>query len=326
MNNPEPKTLLEALARKFDLRFVEHEKRYLGVYRGVCIDAWHHAGSLHLYFYSPTVQLTADDILDKAAGFPSLAKSPIPVEWVQFRMLSGSELDRKGCLMELSPERMGLLSEAEFLSIPELMIGDLRAHGASTEPPVCSLCGDPAGTCAVYATNGYQFGSHYQFACQSCFRKLRQFTPGGVVNHDIPLQWRHAVRALALWSVGFTVLWGLLQSTANGLPVPFLLAAPFAGSLVFCRSVGRAAQGMSLPLRLLTVVCILSCILVGNLWGFHAAMLREVDLSWAQTARLYFTKVIPDPQGNEWIYLLGGLAGSWVGFNVLKRQNTVRYQ
>jgi hypothetical protein len=320
MKKPDLNALLEAFARKYDLRFVQREKRYLGLYCGICIDAWKCEGSLYFYFYSPTLQLTPDDILETPKGFPNLAKSAVPVEWVQFRMLSDSELDKQGFLIELSPARLAVISEDDFFSLPELILPDFRAHGASAEPPACSLCGDPAGTHPMYANNVYQF------ACLPCFRKLHDVIPGGVVDYKIPIRWRQVARTLALWSVGFIVLWSLVQSAGIGIPGPFLLAAPFAGSLFFCRAVGRAAEGMSLSLRLVTIGCILSCILIGNIWGFRAAVVRQWDISWAQAVILYFTKAIPDPQGNEWCYLLGGLVGCWVGFNLLKKQNVVKYQ
>jgi hypothetical protein len=151
MNQPDLHGLLNAFSEKHGLRYVERDKRYLGLYRGICIDAWQYERSIHMYLHSPTVHFTADDILNKAQTFPRLAESAIPVEWVQFRMHYGSELDRQGCLIELSPERLAAISEEDFLSIPDAIEPDLRAHGASTEPPPCSLCGGPAGTKPIYA-------------------------------------------------------------------------------------------------------------------------------------------------------------------------------
>jgi len=320
MNQPDLHASLNAFSEKHGLRFVEHDKRYLGLYRGICIDAWQSDRSIHIYLHSPTVHFTADDVLNKSQAFAKLAESSIPVEWVQFRTLYGSGLDRQGCFVELSPERLAAISEEDFLSIPDALEPDLRAHGASTESPQCSLCGGPAGIKPIYANE------IYQFACQTCFDNLRDFVPGGAVTYEIPIRWGRVVRTLVLWSAGFTLLWGLIQQSEKGVTLQALFAAPLAASAFFCRAVGRAAEGTSFALRAVTVSCILACILIGNIWGFHTAVLRQGEISWAQAIELYFTAVIPDPQGNEWWYLIGGLAGSWIGFSFLKKKNVVKYR
>jgi hypothetical protein len=166
----------------------------------------------------------------------------------------------------------------------------------------------------------------YQFACQTCFDNLRDFVPGGAVTYDVPIRWGRVARTLLLWSAGFTLIWGLIQQSENGVDPRALVIFPLTASVFFCRAVGRAAEGSSFALRAITVACILVCILIGNIWGFHTAVLRRAEITWAQAIELYFTAAIPDPQGGEWWYFIGGLAGSWIGFNFLKKKNVVQYR
>jgi len=319
MHQPDLHGLLEALAQKYKLRYVEEEKRYTGLHSAVVIDVWQHGKSVYMYFFSPTAHLT-DVFLEKFKGFSNLAQTAIPVEWLQWRSLGESTLDTQGCLLELDPARLAAISEDEFLGAPEAIVADLHSYGAALEPPDCSLCHSAKSTYPLFANYGYQF------ACQQCFDKLRDFAPDGVVKYDIPIRWKQVAMTLALWSAAFTFFWGLIQQGENGIDGRFLLVAPFAGSIFFCRAVGGAAQGMSFSLRVLTVTCILFSILAGNIWGFHTAVLRQAEITWAQAIELYFTAVIPDPQGSAGWFLLGGLAGSWVGFGFLKKQNVVKYR
>jgi len=313
MDKPDLAALLDALTEKYGLRYVEREKRRLGMYRGIGIDAWEHEGSILLYFLSPTARL-ADAVLEHFKGFSSLEQSAIPVSWLQ------PGVDRQGCLLELGPERLAAISEEDFLSIPEAIAPDLHSHGATVEPPVCSLCGGPEAIRPMYANYVYQF------ACKNCFENLRDFVPDGVVKFDIPIRWGEAAQMLLLWTLAFTLVWGLIQQPADGVDGRLLLIAPLFGSIYFCRSVGRAAQGMNVWVRLITVTCVIFSILAGNIWGFRTAVQRQADITWGQAAGLYFTAVIPDPQGNACWFLLGGLVGCWVGFNMLKKQNVVKYR
>lgn len=320
MAQPRPKDLLEAFADKYGLRFVESDRRYLGLYKGICIDAGEYDGSVYLYFFSPTAYFPPDAILDKAKTFSHLGQTKVPPEWMDWRTVGNSSLDWQGCLLELSPERMLALSEDDLLAIPAAIADDLHDHGAVLEAPHCSLCRAAAATRLLYAND------IYRFACDTCFDKLRDSAPDGVVNYDVPIRWAHAVVALLFGCAAFAFLWGLIQQPADGVDGRVVLIAPLFGSVFVCRFVAGAARGMNSWLRSLTVLCVIAAILAGNVWGFRTAVMRQVPISWIDAIRLYFTAVLPAGDGNVGWFLIGGLGGCWIGFSFLKRVNTVRYR
>ena len=154
--------------------------------------------------------------------------------------------------------------------------------------------------------------------------------PKAVLSRWTARAWRPSPRptcsrSLKLWSVGFTLIWGYIQQSEK-IDMEILLAGPLAGSIWLCRAVGKAAQGTSLGLRTLVVMCILLSTLAGNIWGLRTVLLKQWDATWHQTIQIYFTETILAENGNEWYYLVGALAGSWLGFGWLKQQNIVQFR
>jgi hypothetical protein len=321
MNAQGRQDLLEKLAAKYALRYVEKDNRYFGLCAGLIVDAWDSEGSLRIFVYSPTVNLPADAVINKGEGFPHIAQTPVPPDWVQFRML-GKTFDAQSCFVELDGTRLATISETDVLGILEALALDFHAHGASPDAPPCALCGEARAAQAIFAND------HYQAACQACADRIRDFIPGRVVELEVPINWKKALTSLALWSVGFAVIWGYILQSGHGIDTRVLFAGPFIGSIWLCRALGKAAQGMSLGLRCLTVACILVSTLAGNIWGLKTELLKQwdADVTWLQTISAYFTQVVPAANGNEWYYLIGALAGTWLGFGWLKRQNVVRYR
>jgi len=318
MKKLELKERLAELGEKYGLRYVEKDHRFIGLFRGIFVDAWTYQGSLCIYFYSPTV-LLMDAVRENFKSFSNLAETAIPLSCLQRRM-DGSGAGFQSCILELDGKQLDAISESELLAAPDAIAQDFHAHGASSEPPVCHLCGKAPASKLLYANYVYQA------ACEGCFEHLQDFVPGGVVKHDVQIQWQAAAKTLALWSAGFTLVWGFIQQLQEGVDGRLVLIAPFFGSVYYCRAVGRAAQGMNLELRVFTLICLMLCILTGNIWGLRTAMLRQGDISWLETIEVYFTWALTHQESNAWWYLVGGLAGSWVGLDLLKKQNVVTYR
>lgn len=320
MEAADSKSLLPPLADKYALRYVDFSRRYLGIVDGVCVDVREWDGTIYFYFFSPTASLV-DAVLERFQGFTHLAQTAVPVSWLQGRVV-GSDLDQHGCVLELSPERIAAISKDDFQKIPEAVVKDLHAFGAERELPGCSLCSAPNPTKLMFADN------LYQFACPTCFDTLNEQYPDGARPNEVAVQWRRVWPILVFGSIAFTLVWGWLQQPSDRMDGRLLLAAPFAGSLYFCRSVGRAAQGMNLLLRIVASMCVIGSILAGNIWGFRSALLARPGafVSWIDTAYLYITIQLPANNAVEGWYLLGGIAGVWLGFNMLKRQEIVIYE
>jgi hypothetical protein len=318
VNQTDPRALVETIAEKYSLRYVEKDKRFIGLHRGLFIAVWVENGSVCLDFCSPTVLLSGD-VVENGKSFSNLATSAIPVDWVQWRYVGGS-IDRRGCLFEFDKKRLATITDDDVLDMPETMALDLQSLGAASEAPLCSLCGESQSAQLLYSNY------NYEPACQACFDRLKDSVLDGVVKLDVPIQWNKMAMTLMAWTIGFTLAWGLLQQTEDGIDGRLLFAAPFAGSIYFCRAVGKAAQGMNFWLRILTVACILFSIIAGNLWGLRTAWMRQgFDVSWSKTVEVYFKHVLPAADGNAWWFLAGGLAGAWLGLGMLKKQNVVKY-
>ena len=229
-------------------------------------------------------------------------------------------VDRGFQVGKLSPERLERVSEEALLAIPEAAVADLHAAGGSADPPVCSLCGGAPAERLLYGN------FVYRFSCNACFENLRDFVPGGVVKYDVPIRWRQAILALVSGSAALAFLWGLIQQPAGGMDGRILLAAPLIGSVLLCVFAGAAAGGMNRALRLMIVTSALLSILAGNIWGLHTAIARQAPISWSDTVVVYFTVVLPARDGYAGWFLLGGVAGCWLGSRLLKGMNVVKFR
>jgi hypothetical protein len=194
MDQSNQSDIVQQFVQKYAFRYVEKDRRFLGLFQGLCIDIWQRDGSIYLYFFSSSAKV-ADAAVEGFKSFTHVTQSGVPPEWLTF----------------------------------------------------------------------------------------------------------HGVGAL-------------------------VLAAPFAASIYFCIAVGRAAQGMNLWLSVLTTACIMLSIIAANIWGLQTAILRQQEISWPEAVKVYFTWGLTHAESNEWWYLLGGLAGTWLGFGLLKRQRVVKYR
>src|SRR5436190_12987306 len=132
MNESNSLELVEAFVEKYALRYVEKDKHFLGLFKGLFIDVWEHKGSVWISFCSPTVRL-ADAIIDQFRSFTHVGKLAIPIDWLQHRYV-GDQVDTRGCLLELTDTRLGQISVVDLLEFPEAMALDFEERGASSNP------------------------------------------------------------------------------------------------------------------------------------------------------------------------------------------------
>jgi len=226
MNEANSLECVQAFVEKYALRYVEKDKHFLGLFKGLFIDLWEHKGSVWISFCSPTVRL-AGALVDKSNSFAHVAKTDVPTEWLQHRYV-GDQIDSRGCLLELNDARLAKISAADLLGLPEAIAQDFQERGAGAELPMCSMCGTTQAEKLLYANDTYQP------ACNSCFDNLQDYVPGGVVTRDDPIRWKQVAITLALCSLAFALIWGLVQQSENGVDTRFLLVAPFFASIFFC--------------------------------------------------------------------------------------------
>jgi|SRR5579863_3231454 len=318
MNEANSLECIEAFVKEYMLRYVEKDKHFLGLFKGLFIDVWEHKGSVWISFCSPTVRL-GEAIVDKFNSFTHVAKTSIPTEWFQHRYV-GDQVDTKGCLLELNDDRLAKISNTDLLALPEVIALEFQERGADAENPTCSLCNLAKADKLLYADD------KYQTACNACFDNLRDFFPGGIVTIEPPIRWVPAAISLILGSAAFTLVWGFLQQGEEGVSIEAVLVAPFFASIGLCVGTARAARGMNRWLRILTITCIIFSIVTGNIWGMHTAILRQQQISWIDTVELYFTWALTHEESNAWWFLLGGAAGVWVCFGMLKNLTVIKYR
>lgn len=310
--------LLQDLARKYGLRFLEQSDHHLGIYNGLFIDASESEGALTLHCGAPGAVLTGDGIADGFPGFTHLGESAVPTEWLE-RVFDYHEnkFDTQSCRLVLGPERLKRLSPDQLLEIPARLALDFHAFGASSAAVTCFQCGDAVATDLIY------FDDRCQAVCKDCLGILQRRAPHGRVETEQPVLWSRALPTLLGGTLAFTVLWGLLLQSSD-LEMKGLLLLPFLGSVSLTRFVGQAAGGSSLLLRIATGFAILSAITIGILWLLHGLLQQQAPTAWYETVEL-FVRALPENTAVGYYYL-GGLAGLWLGTGWLKRRSTARME
>jgi len=275
---------------------------YGGLCHGLAILAAEQRGTIRVYVFSPLLELTPDLILDKFRSFHHLAEAGIPTEWLTGQVAGFGRIDRHCFLIDLTPDRLARIPVDAFLRLPELLALDLESWRNSTEPVQCSACGSSV------AQQLYPGEGTWQFRCEPCSGTFHEMPPS--------IRWGRATAVLAGGTVLFGLGWGFIQQpTIHGHNAEALLMAPLLASTSLCRFVGKAARGMSLSLRLITVACILLALFSGNIWGYRSWLGEQGVVSWTDAAVAYFHD-LPTNTNAGW-YLLGGLAGAWLGFGIL---------
>ena len=273
-----------------------------GLCHGLGILAAERRGTIRVFVFSPRLELTPDLILEGFRSFRHLADAGIPTEWITGQVAGFGKIDRHSFLIDLTPDRLARIPVDTFLRLPELLALDLESWQNSTEPLQCSACGSSV------AQQLYPGEGNWQFRCDACSGTFHEIPPS--------IRWGRAAAVLAAGTTLFGLGWGLMQQpTVHGHNAEALLMAPLLASTSLCRFVAKAARGMSLSLRLITVASILLALFSGNIWGYRSWLAEHGDVSWPDAAASYF-RDLPTNTNAGW-YLLGGLAGAWLGFGIL---------
>lgn len=277
---------------------------YGGLCHGLAVLATEYDGMIRVYLHSPAIQLSPDLIFEKFQSFENVAAAGIPTHWISGNVLENTRLDLNGCFIDLTRQRLEQIPSEVFLGLPEIISRDLEPYRTTSEPIGCSRCG------TAVATQLFPTQLSWLFRCDSCIGTFEESEP--------PVRWRPAAAVLLGGTILFALGWGLVQQpSVRGHDAEMLLVAPLIAAITLCRTVARYARGTSLSLRLITATCILLAVLSGNVWGFRSA-LRELgwgEVPWPDAIAAYFLS-LPDNTNAGW-YLLGGLAGTWLGFGIL---------
>lgn len=314
--------LLQELGEKYSLRFLERSKHFLGIHRGVCVDASEFRGSIHLYVFSLDADISSQ-VFEKFNGFTHLHDSGVPNSWVKGNVITETELDKHGCVLELSPDRLKSISDDQFASILDSLANDFQTFGATESVGLCNQCGSNEADSLLYLGDGYQV------SCGDCLQELTDNSPDGYLKNAEPVNWKAAIATLLIETVLLALTWGFLQQPFLSIThVWVLFLVPLLSAIWMASSVGAAAVGASFILRIMTVLAIVAATLAGNVWGFKSVVekAQEVTLTWSDAVNFYFTHQLQLNGDVEALYIFGGVVGAWFGADILKAAGIVKIE
>lgn len=307
------------MAEKYSLRFLERSKRYLGIHNGVCIDASEFHRSIQIYVFSNDADISSQ-VLEKFIGFTHLHDSGVPTSWVKGNVITETELDKHGCVLELSPDQLKTISDDQFISIVDCLARDFQTYGAAESVGICNGCGEAEADSLMY------LGDVYQISCGDCLQNLTDHSPEGYLENAGPVNWTAATATLLIGTLLFALAWGFLQQPFLSITSGWVLflVPLFAASFV-ASSVSGAAGGSSMMLRIATVLAIATATLAGNVWGFRSAVLEleGATLTWSEAIHFYFVHQLQFNGDVEAYYILGG---AWYGADILKASGIVKVE
>src|SRR5438876_9693549 len=82
MSRQELRATLDQLAERYSLRWIEPLQRYVGIHRGVFVEAIGGADEITLIFRSPAADI-GDEILEEFAGFEHWRQTGLPSSWIR---------------------------------------------------------------------------------------------------------------------------------------------------------------------------------------------------------------------------------------------------
>ncbi len=316
MTTAEAKGAFEDLVSRYALRHVERTECYLGIHEGVCLDASFFHQCIRLTAIAPAAVIN-EQILEDFSGFTHVKESGVPTSWINgVPGKKGNYPDRVA--IEITPQRLKLLTEKQVLDLPANLAQDFRLFGAEPTIAQCQLCGEAAPNSLL------TIDDHYVPACENCLTRARDEAAVGNLHRAAPVRWLAALPALLVGAALYTLAWGGMQQ-ADSMPAKLLLVAPFGAAILLSAGVGWCAQGTSFLLRLMTAAVTIASVFAGNIWGTRTAILEQFQqvVSWEEAARIYFQFRLPQ-NPHEGYFLLGGIAGAWVGMQAAKAFSKVQ--
>jgi hypothetical protein len=252
---------LEQMAHRYALRWTQRTKRYLGLHRGIVVDACEREGVLTITFSSPTAEV-GELVLEDFHAFAHCAEAGLPTAWVKGRMeVDGgrARVSDHSCLISIDQQRMAEIGEDLFLRIPDIIADDLHARGAQSSLR-CADCGTNEAT-----TVGL-LEYTYTALCDACRdRALRGDASGSLLGRR-RVDWRRVLPLLAVLTGAGGYGWGYIQQperldqlTWNAVLLPVLWAFGLCWVVYWRRiPVTRA-------LRLLLFGSVIASVLLGNI-------------------------------------------------------------
>lgn len=321
MANAEMQRLLESIAQRYGLRYLERSRHYLGIHDGLCIDLFEYDQTVYFHVFARTAYLK-DQVLEQFQGFTHLNELGVSTDWIKGDV-EGSTFSPNSCTLKLTPERLRTITLEQFLEIPERLKQDMRSFGAEESVGDCSRCGAESPRSLMH------FGGVYAICCDDCRQAVQDEAHRNKLRVNQSVNWLEAGKILLISTFVYGVVWGMVQQPFIGGKVKdgrVFLVLPFLGAVWLSGLVARAAGGTSLALRFATVVCSLAAVLAGNVWRFHTLVLQHVQITWLEAIELYFTRHLPLHYEFEAWFLAGGVIGAWCGAGILKSAGFIKIE
>ncbi len=150
MGRRELKECMQRLVERYELRYLQKHKGFVGIYQGIGVKVCESGGDITLTFFCPTADI-GDQILEDFAGFGHWAKAGLPSAWIEaLRELGINKpfnptTSHRGCLVKIDKYRLERIDVDKLMEIPEIIALDLYEYGA-TETWVCDMCKQDAAT------------------------------------------------------------------------------------------------------------------------------------------------------------------------------------
>ncbi len=318
---------IQEIADRYRLRPIGLTGRFLGIHRGILVDAREGEGSISILLGSPMADVSGE-ILREFSGFRNVAGAGVPTGWIA-GVMEGPESGRQRasksfCVVRLDAARIEEAA-SRFLEMPELVARDLHEHGAPPSIP-CLRCGEKEAS-----TLGLLDGGHAVF-CAGCWERISDTSGGGRISTIQEVKWLPALTALVAGTAIGGFIWGFLQQP-HRLDRFGLLAMlfPIGWGVAICWSAGSLAAGVTRSLRAAMFTSVLVSVIAGNIWGYSSFVVDRLQkelnrpieaLGWWDAVRLYFS-AFPKIYASEAPFLLAGLLGAWIALRLLRREEYI---
>jgi len=331
MIHDDPRVCLEQLVHRYRLRWTQRTKCFLGLHRGIVVDACEREGILTIMFSSPTAEV-GELVLTDFDAFAHCAEAGLPTAWIKGRMeVDGvhARVSDHSCSFWIDQRRMAEIGYDLFIRIPDIIADDLHARGASGTMR-CAACGTNEAT----AVGLLEYT--YTPLCDTCRdRALRGEASLRLLGRR-RVDWRRVLPLLAVVTGAGAYGWGYIQQPQRLDQFSWVAAMllPVAWAFGLCWVIYWRRIPVTRTLRVLLFGSVIASVLIGNIWGFRSRMIDQARQQfnqqvtgpgWPTSVKLYFSAL---PQSWKWEapFLLEGLVGAWIALRTLKRPETLDVQ
>lgn len=315
MKTNELRECFQQLVECYSLRYLKKRKRYLGIFKGLCVDASEFDGQIALQFVSPSADI-GEQVLEEFAGFQHWIEAGHPASWIRGRVVR-DQVDSHGCTVVIDAGRLERMGLEQFLDIPNLIAQDLQEFGA-VDSAACANCNRQPVT--VVGLVDWQ----YSWFCRECWENLAIEADQGRIPVAQSVNWPLAAAIIFVLTIVGALGWGALQQPGQRPGFYSLMLPPMLWGFALCAVLVRFRVGVSPWLRLAICASVILSVLAGNVWGFRSSLPQQLQsIDWYDAVWLYFTVQLPLNFGDEVPFLAGGLIGAWIGLRFLKSEESV---